>query len=82
MIIKMENILRRLFDYQRFEQNERLAALINDTQARCAAELDDDALENIAAAGDFHSMDLTDEKDRREKDGGLNNWQNATENQE
>ncbi len=69
----MENTLRRLFDYQRFEQNERLAALINDTQARCGVELDDDALENIAAAGDFHSMDFTDKKVRREKDGGLDN---------
>lgn len=48
----MENKLQRLFDYQRFEGNSKLAALIADTESRCMQELSDDDLEMVSAAGD------------------------------
>ena len=49
----MEQKLRALFDYQRFEKNERLARLIGETESRFARELSDDELSLISAAGDF-----------------------------
>lgn len=49
----MENKLKKLFEYQKFEQNERLAKLIAETEARQAAEISDDDLEMVAAAGEI-----------------------------
>lgn len=49
----MENKLKKLFDYQRFEQNEHLAKLIAETETRQAAELSDDDLAFVAAAGNI-----------------------------
>ena len=43
--------LTALFDYQRFERNERLQALIDDTERRCLCSLSDDDLEWVSAAG-------------------------------
>lgn len=48
----MENKLKQLFEYQKFAQNERLAKLIAETEARQAAELSDDDLALVAAAGE------------------------------
>lgn len=56
----MENKLRKLFDYQRFEQNERLAALIDDTEIFYSGELSDDKLETVCAAGDIHGFPKAD----------------------
>lgn len=50
----MKNKLKALFDYQKFEQNERLARLIEDTVNRTSGkmtELDDDDLTMVNAAG-------------------------------
>lgn len=50
----MEDKIRLLFDYQKFEQNQRLAALIAKTEEAygdCIAEND---LESINAAGGFY----------------------------
>lgn len=44
--------LTALFDYQRFERNERLQALIEDTENRCMNALSDDDLEWVSAAGE------------------------------
>ena len=44
--------LTALFDYQRFERNERLQALIDETEARCLHNLSDDDLEWVSAAGE------------------------------
>ena len=44
--------LTALFDYQCFERNERLQALIEDTENRCMNALSDDDLEWVSAAGD------------------------------
>ncbi len=51
----MEEKLRALFDFQRFAQEETLAALIRETEARYGAAaplpLSDEWLEDVAAAG-------------------------------
>lgn len=54
--------LTALFDYQRFERNERLQALIEDTENRCKNALSDDDLEWVSAAGE--------ETDPKEKEDG------------
>ena len=56
--------LTALFDYQRFAGNERLQALIADTENRCLHALSDDDLEWVSAAGE--ETDLKDKKDRKE----------------
>ena len=55
---KMENKLKKLFEYQKFEQNERLAKLIAETEARQAAEISDDDLEMVAAAGEITEISI------------------------
>lgn len=48
----MENKLKRIFEYQSFENNKRLAAIIAETEERySAAELSDEALFYVSAAG-------------------------------
>ncbi len=48
----MERKLKNLFDFQRFEGNSSLQAVINDVHARYAlAELSDDELTMVNAAG-------------------------------
>ena len=48
----MEETLKTLFDFQRFEDNARLRAVINSVKARYnTRELDLDDLEWVAAAG-------------------------------
>lgn len=47
----MENKLKSLFEYQRFAQNERLAAIIAESEEANSAELSDDMLEYVSAAG-------------------------------
>lgn len=48
----MENKLKALFDYQRFEKNERLERLIRETENGYAAEISDDDLSLVNAAGE------------------------------
>ena len=56
--------LTALFDYQRFERNERLQALIDDTERRCLCSLSDDDLEWVSAAGE--ETDPKEKKDGKE----------------
>ena len=56
--------LTALFDYQRFERNKRLQALIEDTENRCMNALSDDDLEWVSAAGE--ETDLKGKKDGQE----------------
>ena len=56
--------LTALFYYQCFERNERLQALIEDTENRCINALSDDYLEWVSAAGE--ETDLKDKKDGQE----------------
>ena len=50
----MEKKLKKLFDFQRFEQNERLEKLIRETESRYAKELSDDDLSLVNAAGEIN----------------------------
>lgn len=56
--------LTALFDYQRFERNKRLQALIEDTENRCMNALSDDDLEWVSAAGE--EIDPKEKKDGKE----------------
>ena len=47
----MEKKLRHLFDYQKFQKNPRLEAMLTEAEGKCAA-IDDDALELVSAAGE------------------------------
>ncbi|MCD7867229.1 MAG: hypothetical protein LUF78_07775 [Clostridiales bacterium] len=47
----MDNRLKRVFDYQRFQNNARLAQIITDTLSRYGTELDDEDLSFVSAAG-------------------------------
>ena len=47
----MEEKLKTLFDYQRFEPSPRLERLIRNTELRSKRELSDDEAEMVAAAG-------------------------------
>lgn len=52
----MKDIVKKLFDFQKFEENKRLAELIAETESMYMRELSDDELENIAAAGDIDTV--------------------------
>lgn len=62
----MENKLKKLFDYQRFEQNDRLAKLIGETEARQTAELFDEDLELVAAAGNIFEQNNNEKNEPEE----------------
>lgn len=47
----MEEKLKTLFDYQRFEPSPRLEKLIRNAESRVKRELSDDEAELVAAAG-------------------------------
>ena len=51
----LENKLKKLFDYQHFENNSRLAELISETENRYAVELSDEELFMVSAAGEVES---------------------------
>lgn len=51
----MEKKLCHLFDYQKFQKNPRLEAMLAEAEDRCA-EVDEDALELVSAAGDAPLM--------------------------
>ena len=55
--------LTALFDYQRFERNKRLQALIDDTERRCLCSLSDDDLEWVNAAGEIENKDKKHDDD-------------------
>ena len=48
----MEKKLKKLFDYQCFEKNERLEKIIKETESRYGGELFDDDLSLVNAAGE------------------------------
>lgn len=60
----MENKLKALFDFQRFENNSKLAKIISETESRYAAELSDDDLFMVAAAGNPAQMRPDDENEK------------------
>ena len=52
----MEKKLTGLFDYQKFQGNGRLTAIIDDVDNRYAKALSDDDLEQVNAAGDAEAI--------------------------
>ena len=59
----MSNRLKSIFEYQKFEMNPKMSALIADTESRYFKEsLSDDELEMVVAAGDpsFIKKPVTD----------------------
>lgn len=44
--------LRKLFDYQKFQNNSALASMIAETESRYGQALSDDSLEQVSAAGE------------------------------
>ena len=67
----MKNI-RKLFDYQRFEENERLSSMIRRTESKYLGssrqELDEDDLFFVNAAGSREAYQKDDPKDVSELD--------------
>ena len=61
----MEKKLRALFDFQRFECNAKLAAMIDRAESCCAEALSDDDLEYVCAAGE---IDVPDEDENNRHD--------------
>lgn len=50
----MENLLKKLFDFQRFEGNKRMETLISETEKRYGGKgLSDDELDFVNAAGEM-----------------------------
>ena len=49
----MEKKLKKLFGYQRFEQNEKLEKLIQETESRYTKELSEEDLSLVSAAGEI-----------------------------
>ena len=49
----MDRKLKMLFDYQRFEKNQRLEELIRETENRYAKELSEEDLSLVSAAGEI-----------------------------
>lgn len=53
----MDKKLKSMFEFQRFQNNPRLAKMIQETEQRYAGELSDEDLDFVAAAGEFTSDD-------------------------
>lgn len=51
-VIIMEKKLKRLFDYQKFENNPRLEAMLSEAEGRYEGGLSDEDMELVSAAGD------------------------------
>ena len=62
----MKNILRELFDYQCFEGNRRLAALIERAAFSHVESLSDEDLEYVNAAGDIDAARIGKEEKGRD----------------
>lgn len=61
-----EKLLFALFDYQKFENEPSLQALIDETGRRYGTELPDDALSGVSAAGE--AVPVRKPKDPRDGD--------------
>lgn len=54
-----EEMLFRLFDYQRFENDPQLRSLIDEVESAYGAELSDDELTQVSAAGELYRQRRT-----------------------
>ena len=55
-----EGTLFQLFDYQRFEDDPQLQSLIDGVESTYGAELSDDELIQVSAAGELYRKKRTD----------------------
>ena len=55
-----EKTLSLLFDYQRFEHEPELEALLDEAENEYCAELSDDDLAQVSAAGELYRKKRTD----------------------
>lgn len=53
------DILSKLFDYQKFEGNEKLAKLIEETESKYGTKLSLEDLDRVSAAGEPGSLGTT-----------------------
>ena len=67
---KFEAKLVNAFDFQRFEQNEKLSAIICKSQKDFGIFLSDDDLEQVNAAGETGFMQVIGDSDDKEKKHG------------
>lgn len=58
----MEKTLKRLFDFQKFSENPRLAEIISDVESRYGNALSDDELEWVNAAGEPVPPHISEDK--------------------
>ena len=63
----MENMMKRLFDYQRFENNPRIAKMIGEAENRFAQALSDDELAFVNAAGETDTLNAEEMKKKWKK---------------
>ena len=56
----MEQKLKRLFDYQKFQRNSRLEAMLSEAEGRYDSSLSDDDLELVSAAGNLGLVNHAD----------------------
>ena len=59
----MDEKLQKLFDFQCFQQNSRLAAILDDVAKRDANVLTDDDLAFVSAAGEANRLAEEDDDD-------------------
>ena len=62
-----QQVLKALFDFQKFARNTQLDSLIEETQSRMAVSLSDDELAYVNAAGVPEMMGFSD-RDGSDKD--------------
>ena len=67
----MEKKLKNLFEYQRFEKNERLEQLIREAESRYAKELSDADLSLVNAAGELMTNPTASGKNSAANGGGI-----------
>lgn len=65
--MKIEKILRSLFDYQKIFGNRSLETLISEVDVKYRSELSDDSLEMVSAAGE--QTEKLDDRDRGDRNG-------------
>ena len=62
-----QQVLKALFDFQKFARNTQLDSLIEETQSRMAVSLSEDELAHVNAAGVPEMMGFSD-RDGSDKD--------------
>lgn len=62
----MSDRLKSLFEYQKFEKNDKLDKLIKETEGRTLDRLSDDALDMVNAAGNIGKIKVGKLNEKKE----------------